>query len=733
DDYITALATTPDGSLWIGTWSGGLTRYHGGRFETLTTADGLPHDNVLVIHADPDGTLWVGTVEGVARYRDGRIEAFSTAHGLHNEVIWTLLRDADGVLWAGTQEGLHRYEDGRFTALTQADGLPSDYILSMHSDAEGALWLATWGGGLIRYHHGRFDALTAEHGLPSDNIFAILEDDAGSLWLTGNLGITRVSKAAVQAFFEGGTPPAITVYDRKDGLRSKECSGGSQPAAWKARDGMLWFPTVKGVAGIHPEHMRLNGVPPLVHIEQVIDGDSLLAPAGSVTLPAGHTNIALRYAGLSLLQPDQNRFRYKLEGADDAWVEAGTRQTAYYTNLPPGAYQFRVQASNNDGVWSDVEARLHIQIEPFFYQRLYFIVLVALGLLLLGYLAYRLRVRQLQSRAEELTRLVEERTRDIRIAKEKTEQAKAIIESQALELKTLNQGLEEDVEREVALRLAEREKYEASLLIAKERAEASARFKSAILDNMNHEFRTPLTAITSAVQILESEIPKPLAEFVEIIEHSSSRLLRTLKGLLQLSTVDAQHYHTKTERIDVRRPIRDVVEEVASTAEAKALRLEVSLPEGPVPAAVNRDAFEHILRHLLDNAIKFTDEGGVAVTLQCDAEERAVVIVQDTGVGMSSSFLPYAFEAFRQESEGLNRDYEGCGLGLTVAQRLAHMMRMHLEIESEEGQGTTVRIHLSMAAPAPGGPRSPEDRRSNPGRGEKTPGGPLHPRAARRD
>ena len=724
DDYITALASTPDGSLWIGTWGGGLTRFHNGRFNTFTTAHGLTHDNILVIYPDHDGTLWIGTVEGITRYRNGRFDTFTAEHGLHNEVVWTLLRDTNGVLWAGTQQGLHRYDgDTHFTAFTKEDGLLSDYILSMHSDAEGTLWLATWGGGLIRYHEGTFDAWTAEEGLPSDNIFAILEDNGGDLWLTGNLGITRVSKSELASFFAKGTPVSTTLYDRSDGLRSKECSGGSQPAAWKAQDGTLWFPTVKGVAAINPDHIRLNEVPPPVVIETVTDGDGQIVPEDILLLPAGHNNLSIRYAGLSLLQPGENRFMYQLEGEDEKWVEAGSRQTAYYTNLAPGTYRFRVQARNNDGIWSSHEARLQIEIAPFFYQSIYFYLLMAVGIGFIGLTSYRMRVRHLQHQAEALAQLVEERTHDIRIAKEKTEQAKAIIESQAQELKDLNYGLEQQVDREVKLRIKEREQYEATLLAAKERAEASSRFKTAIMGNMNHEFRTPLTAITSAVQILGSEVSHDLKPFVDIAEKNGSRLLQTLNGLLQLSDIEARHYELDIEPTDLRSVIQSVADALTLKADVKDLHLRVALPAAPVVSVVDKNAFKHLFHHILENAIKFTDAGQVEVAIS-RAEKGLAVTVKDTGIGISKAFLPHIFEAFRQESEGMNRRYEGSGLGLTIAQRLASMMHMKLHIQSQHGQGTTATIFIQDKAQDPA-PRPQADRRSRPGISDLTSMDPI--------
>jgi PAS domain S-box-containing protein len=197
-------------------------------------------------------------------------------------------------------------------------------------------------------------------------------------------------------------------------MKSPECTGPNQPAGWKTKDGRLWFPTVKGVAVVDPEHLLVNLTPPPVVIEgALVDGKSVPVQP-QMSLPPSQGQFEFHYSGLSFLAPQKVRFRYKLEGFDPDWVEAGERRVAYYTNMPPGAYTFRAMARNNDGVWNENGASINISLEPHFYQKRYFYAICILATSLLGVGAYLLRIRQLKAREEHLISLVDERTKELR-------------------------------------------------------------------------------------------------------------------------------------------------------------------------------------------------------------------------------------------------------------------------------------------------------------------------------
>jgi ligand-binding sensor domain-containing protein/signal transduction histidine kinase len=396
-NVVLALFGDGDGNVWVGT-PDGLNRFKDGEFKTFTSADGLANDSVRSIYADHHGNLWIGTSGGLTRMRGDRLNVYTTADGLPNDFVGTIYEDAQGNIWIGTLGGLSKFRDEKFTTYTTRDGLSSDIVISLHEDADGALWIGTSGGGLNRLRQGRFAVYTSRNGLPDDVVYGILEDHENSLWLSSNKGIFRLSKKELDDF-ANGTVPAITpvLYGPADGMITRECSGGGHPAGWRSTDGKLWFSTIKGVAMIDPEKIKLNDQPPPVAIEEIRVDDESIDPAQTIELAPGKSRLDFYYTALSFVAPEKVRFKYKLEGFDSDWVDGGTRRVAYYTNLRPGRYKFRVIASNNDGLWSPTGAAFDLYLRPHFYQTYWFYALCVLGLALLVWQFYRLRLKQVES------------------------------------------------------------------------------------------------------------------------------------------------------------------------------------------------------------------------------------------------------------------------------------------------------------------------------------------------
>jgi ligand-binding sensor domain-containing protein/signal transduction histidine kinase len=396
-NVVLALCADSQGNLWIGT-PDGLTRFNSGRFTSYTSADGLANDFIRSIFADSQGNLWVGTRAGLTRLRDGVFKVYTTIDGLPNDFIGAIHEDAGGSLWIGTLGGLSRFKDERFTTYTTKDGLSSDVVTSLYEDAERTLWIGTQGGGLNRLKDGKFVAFTTREGLPDDVIYRALEDRQGNLWLGCSKGIFRFAKKEFEdSARDKGNTIAFVAYGTADGMITRECSGGGHPSAWKGVDGKLWFSTIKGVAMIDPEKIRINEQPPPVVINQVRIDDESITPGRSIDLPPGKTRFDFYYTALSFIAPEKVSFKYRLEGFDSDWVDPGTRRVAYYTNLPPGNYTFRVIARNNDGIWNDTGAAFAVHLRPYFYQTYWFYGVVLLSLALLVWQAYRFRLRQVES------------------------------------------------------------------------------------------------------------------------------------------------------------------------------------------------------------------------------------------------------------------------------------------------------------------------------------------------
>ena len=397
-DGAVGIAEDAEGRLWFASTLG-LTSFKGGRARAYERSAGLLSENVRAVLADRAGRVWAGTLGGLNLFEGGRFKGYTTADGLPHNNVMLVFEDRGGRIWAGTPAGLARLrEDGRFDVFTRADGLGSDIVIAAHEASDGALWFGTVGGGLARFRGGKFAAVGVSEGLGDDTVTRILEDDAGNLWMGSTRGVLRAPLKELGAVADGAAPKFTCVaYGKADGLPSADCSGGTQPAGWRSRDGRLWFPTSKGVAVVDPAGLVRNEVPPPVVVESLVVDREPRAPADGAELQPGSRAVEFHFTALSFADPARVRFRYRLEGFDRDWVDAGARREAFYTNLPPGGYRFRVVASNDDGVWNEQGASVSFRLRPYFYQTLWFYALCAL--LLGGFMwgVHRLRVRQLRS------------------------------------------------------------------------------------------------------------------------------------------------------------------------------------------------------------------------------------------------------------------------------------------------------------------------------------------------
>ncbi|MFZ5983130.1 MAG: ligand-binding sensor domain-containing diguanylate cyclase [Acidobacteriota bacterium] len=421
NDLIRSLCEDRSGALWVGTDGGGLARVQNGKITTLTTADGLPTNRVIAVYEDRRGILWAGTNGGGLCRIEGRaIQSFSPTGASTGGLVNLIFEDSRGRLWVSTYGGLSLFENGRFTGFEGREAIGNAIVTHMHEDARGALWIGTIGSGVFLMRGSRVDRISKAQGLPDDTAYQILEDDLGHVWMSGNRGVYRARIQDMVDCAEGRLPRVpVTEFGVADGMRSAECNGGFVPAGIRARDGRLWFPTIRGVVVVDPDERRFNAQPPPVLVERVVVNGVPREAAAEIVLPPGRNRLDIHYTGLSFVAPERVQFRYVLEGFDPDWVRAETRRVATYTNLPPGKYTFRVTACNNDGVWNAQGASLTLVQKPRFYQTAPFLFLcIVAGVALLAG-AVRLRVRSLEARRVVLEALVEERTRELRTANDR--------------------------------------------------------------------------------------------------------------------------------------------------------------------------------------------------------------------------------------------------------------------------------------------------------------------------
>ncbi len=687
-DYVFAFAETPDGAIWIGT-SRGLNRLHQGRFTSYQEREGLPTPTVRALHCDRSGTLWIGTGSGALRLAGGTLERVLPAPGWDTIYVQSFVEGKDGALWLGSDGGgIARYANGRFTVWAEKEGLPDDHVLALLLDHTGTLWIGTDSAGLIRMKDGRFTQFTTSCGLPSDKILQMLEDGEGRLWAGGGSGIWYVSLDDLNAYAEGkiATVPARS-FGAGDGIRSVLCNGSASPSALRARDGRLWFPTVNGVATIIPQHsFPVNRRKPPVRVESVTVDGKAVSPNGEIDIQPGARQLEIHYAALTFVSPQAAKFRYRLGGFDEEWVEAGTRHAAYYTGVPPGRYRFQVIAANADGVWNEAGATLGVRLRPRFVQSIWFPLLIAgaVGLLLL--LLYSRRVQSMLAREAELVGLVEQRTRDIRHALDDAQAAREIAESQG---RLLAQALVE--------------------------AEAASRAKSTFLANVSHELRTPLNAIIGFAHVLQKSAATSLDErqrhFLENIALSGEHLLRLINEILDLAKIEAGKITVEPEEVDLEKLLESVAHTAKGIMVERGVECEVIVGEGVESVIADPTKLKQIVYNLVSNAAKFSPPRSI-VRIEARAlraiesplaRDSVAISVADQGVGIDPAFHEAIFEEFRQLVTETEKP-GGTGLGLALVRKFVELHQGTVSVKSAPGKGSTFTVVIPLVQVETGAP-----------------------------
>lgn len=416
--YATCVAADADGSIWIGMRGGILCHWINGKFNDVGLREKLHEKSVRSLLVMSNEDLWIGTDSpGVLyRLRGEKLQSFELPGGYR--LIRAMAEDTSGNFWAGASDGLLVRVTGD-TLVNETAKSSALSIRCLHGAANGDLWIGYAGTGAGRLRNGQITRFSTEQGLPNDYIAQILTDDRGSVWFGSNQGIFQVREQDFENVANGLAARVWPViYGQSDGLSGLQASFDFWPSSARSSDGRLFFSMLSGLAEVRLDDARLNYQPPTVFIERVTDGDQTFASYQEIhlasstneeasvklnhsgdkrelRLPPGLQQVQFEFTALSFVAPENVRFRYQLEGLDKNWVDAGQSRAARYTHPPPGRYHFKVTACNNDGIWNTSGDSLTVIVEPYYWETLWFkIVMTLTGIAVLyGITALMLRRR----------------------------------------------------------------------------------------------------------------------------------------------------------------------------------------------------------------------------------------------------------------------------------------------------------------------------------------------------
>jgi len=667
--YLSSLLCDTHGYLWIGTWGRGVYRLNLKTLELINyklESNGFGDNRVFTIYEDKKEKMWVGSVGSGLYYLDANTDKFvllyeeNKKHPLPKTAyVTSMLHDDHNTLWVATLFGLYKLVPEQNNSYTytwygennRPGDIGSNEVLTIHLDAKKSIWLGSNDNGVSILTPGEsvFKGLRKQDGMISNSVRGILTEKTGAMWFSSDIGLVKYNPAS-------GTFRNYTV---DDGLPSNEFNANS---FLKSRNGKFYFGSPNGLVAFYPDSIHNSQVKPVVYLTDLklnnksarIDAeDSPLTKHISVTkemeLPYSQRSFVIDFAAINYGQSSRNQYCYKLEGFDKEWNCIGTNQSATYTNLDPGHYVFLVKASTSDGISSDSQAQIEININtaPWKTWWAILIYLVLISIVIFFLLKFRLERIKIKSQLE--------------------------------------------FER-----------------LAREKEHTLSESKTQFFTNISHEFRTPLSLIAMPLEslITTNALPSTVKDRLDTIRTSVDKMMRLVNELMDFNKLESTTLKLRVQQGELVQFIATITTAFKDLAEKKNIHFGKHFMLRSLDGWFDHDKLEKILVNVLSNAFKFTSHNG-QINIVINVRDCIMGIKQektrcleltiiDNGIGIPAHELPFIFDKFYQATSSPKIANSGTGIGLSLTKGLVELHHGTITVESTPDQETKFVILLPI-------------------------------------
>ncbi|GAB4486574.1 MAG: hypothetical protein OHK0045_05990 [Raineya sp.] len=719
---VWAIEQDPTGNLWVGeTGEKPLSKFDGEKFYAAPIANDAYIKKINDIAFTKEGTMLVSSSRGVWYYNNNALQNASKLYNLPEDMQMTGIRvtqkgiwfgsyqngvffyeiaskktkwlnvknvnlvsdlvndvfeDSQGQIWICTNYGISVYQNDTFKNYSKKEGLPSEYALSASEDKQGNIWIATL-GGLLRYspQNKKFILLGEEKGIASSNIYSVLVDSKNRVWLGTQVGISKIN------LDEQGNPISIDNYGKNSGFAGLEAN---ERAIFEDKQGNIWFGTVRGLIRYEPN----KSVEKKEKIQIDISNVDLFSQKTdwlneqykqfhkgliewsftpkNLKLPYDKNYLSFHFEARNISPKKDIRYQWKLEGLEVEWSKPSPKTEVSYTNLPPNKYTFKVRASTADGSESSQEAHYSFEIRPAFWQTSWFFILVFLCIGLIVVIIIRQRFLLIEKQKKNL---------QVKVA----EASKALLEQ--------NDALIEQ-KREIEVQKANLQQLNAT--------------KDRFFSILAHDIKGPLNSLTAFLNIMTNHLDEMSQEDIRFMSSNLNKSVKNLYSLLEnvLSWSRSQMgvLEYKYEAVDLHELIEQSIQLLAVSAQNKGIEIVNKAQEG-LFAWADCNSIQAVLRNLISNAIKFTSTDGTITISSQAIDNKAVVAVRDTGIGMSQEAMKKIFQIDSRYTTKGTANEVGTGLGLVLVKEFIEKNQGMLKVESQEGKGSNFIFTLPLYQP----------------------------------